>query len=157
MTADRLVVGLRHGLTITVDESLTVPRVSAAFHGFHDMPPVLATAFLVGFVEAVCVDALKPYLGEQERTVGIHVDLSHGAATPIGMAVTALVELVAIEGRRLRFKVECRDDADIICAGFHDRALRMNYRFATSDDAALLAPMNLQLVWGALAYSNGIR
>ncbi len=119
---DASAVGLRHSLTIVVDDSLTVPHVSPAF-GFDDMPPVFATAYLVGFVEAACIDALKPHLKDGEKTLGVHVDLSHSAATPVGMNVTAQVELVAVEGRRLRFRVECRDDADVICAGFHERYL----------------------------------
>jgi len=53
--------------------------------------------------------------------VGVHVDLSHGAATPVGMTVTAEVELVEIEGRRLRFTAVCRDEAEVVCDGHHDR------------------------------------
>ncbi|MDQ4136871.1 MAG: thioesterase family protein [Pseudomonadota bacterium] len=120
MMVDASAIGLRHSLTVRVDESLTVPRVSPAF-GFDEMPPVFATAYLVGFVEAACLHALKPYLAEGEKTLGVHVDLSHSAATPVGMTVTAEVELVAVEGRRLRFRVECRDEVDAICAGFHER------------------------------------
>ena len=46
---------------------------------------------------------LKPFPKEGQKTVGAHVDLGHVAATPIGMRVTAQVELVAVEGRKLRF------------------------------------------------------
>ena len=114
--------GLRHVQTVTVDQSLTVPAVSKAF-AFEDMPPVFATAFLVGFVEWACIEALRPYLDAGERTVGTRVDVSHTAATPVGFAVTAEVELIAVEGRKLRFKVACRDDAGPIGEGFHDRAV----------------------------------
>ncbi|MBM3601838.1 MAG: thioesterase [Alphaproteobacteria bacterium] len=116
-------VGLIHSETILVDEGLTVPHVAAAFGGFRDMPRVFATAYLVGFAEATCIAALKPYLGPDEKTVGIHIDISHSAATPAGMSVTAKVELIAVEGRRLRFRVECRDDDEVIGAGHHDRAI----------------------------------
>ena len=44
---------------------------------------MLVTACMVGFVEATCIDALKPFLGRQ-KTVGTHVDLSYVAATPVG-------------------------------------------------------------------------
>lgn len=115
--------GLRHKQVITVTEALLVPAVSAAFTGFSDMPPVFATAFLVGFVEWTCIEALRPYLVAYQRTVGTHVDLSHIAATPVGMEVTAEVELVAVEGRRLRFCVECRDPVEVIGRGFHERAI----------------------------------
>lgn len=116
-----LKVGLKHAKTIKVDPKLTVPEVSPAFGEFRDMPPVFATAYMVGFVEATCVEGMKPYLALGQGSVGIHVDMSHSAATPVGMAVTAEVELVSVEGRRLRFKVECRDEKDVIGAGFHER------------------------------------
>jgi fluoroacetyl-CoA thioesterase len=51
--------------------------------------------------------------------VGTHVDLSHVAATPVGMRVTAQVKLVAVEDRKLRFKVECRDEKEMIGTGFY--------------------------------------
>jgi len=116
-----LKVGLKHTKTIKVEPGLTVPEVSPAFGEFRDMPPVFATAYMVGFVEATCIEGMKPHLAPGQGSVGVHVDMSHSAATPVGMAVTAEVELVAIEGRRLRFKVECRDEKDVIGAGFHER------------------------------------
>jgi fluoroacetyl-CoA thioesterase len=114
-------VGLRHRESVTVDAGLTVPNVSPAFPNFRDMPPVFATAYMVGFVEQACVEALKPYLEPGQRSVGTHIDMSHTAATPVGMTVTAEVELIAVEGRQLRFKVECRDDKDAIGSGHHGR------------------------------------
>ena len=68
--------GLRHTQTLRVDQSLTVPAVSPAF-AFDDMPPVFATAFMVGFIEWACIEALRPFLDPSERTVGTHVDVSH--------------------------------------------------------------------------------
>ena len=116
-------LGLRGEQTIVVGDGLTVPSIAPAFTGFADMPPVFATAYMVGFVEWTCVEALRPYLGAHQRTVGTHVDMSHAAATPVGMRVSATVELVSVEGRKLRFKVECRDEVDVIGSGFHERAI----------------------------------
>ncbi|HUH72314.1 MAG TPA: thioesterase [Mycobacterium sp.] len=93
--------------------------MSAGFAGFADMPP----AFMVGFVEWTYIEAVRPYLAAHQRTVGTHVDVSHIAASPVGMEVTAEVELVAVEGRRLRFHVECRDAVEVIGRGFHERAV----------------------------------
>ena len=121
--------GIRHTLTIPVDDRLTVPAVAEAFTGFADMPPVFATAFLVGFVEWACIESLAPHLEPGQKTVGTHVDLSHSAATPVGMSVTAEVELVFVEKRKLRFKVTCRDDVEIICEGFHERYVIDGSRF----------------------------
>ena len=121
MPLDDLKPGLQGTRTITVDAALTVPSVAAAHFGFVDMPPVFATAFLVGFVEWTCIEVLRPFLDASQRTVGVHVDLSHSAATPIGMKATAEVELVERNDRKLRFKVSVRDEADVISEGFHDR------------------------------------
>jgi fluoroacetyl-CoA thioesterase len=123
MTLDDLRPGLRRTQAMTVGEALTVPAVAAAFTGFADMPPVFATAFMVGFVEWTCIEALRPYLGPHQRTVGTRVEMGHTAATPVGMQVTAEVELVAVEGRRLRFRVVCRDAVEEIGSGFHERAV----------------------------------
>jgi fluoroacetyl-CoA thioesterase len=114
-------VGLRHSVAVTVDPGLTVPEVSPAFASFQGMPPVFATAYLVGLIEEACVQALKPYLSEQQRSVGTHIDVSHTAATPVGMQVTAEVELIAVEGPQLTFRVECRDEVDPISSGTHKR------------------------------------
>jgi len=109
--------------SLKVDDDLTVPAVSPAFTGFGDMPPVFATAFLVGFIEWACVEAIRPHLDPGEHSVGTHIEVSHLAATPVGMAVTACVELVAVEGRRLRFQVSCHDSLDVIGQGFHERVV----------------------------------
>jgi fluoroacetyl-CoA thioesterase len=122
-------IGLRHRLDLRVDQSLTVPSVSAAFTGFADMPPVFATAFMVAFIEWTCIEALRGYLGPNERTVGTRVDVSHVAATPIGMTVTAEVELVAVDRHKLRFKVSCRDAAGPVGEGYHERAVIQQDKF----------------------------
>jgi len=123
MSPDTLRVGLRHSETITIPPGLTVPEMADRFSGFAEMPPVLATAYLVAFVEWTCLQALAPYLQPGQRTVGTKVDLSHDAATPVGMSATAEIELVEFDGRRMRFKVACRDARDSIGSGFHERFL----------------------------------
>lgn len=126
---NQLATGLSRTQTVRIDESLTVPRVSAAFTGFADMPPVFATAFMVGFIEWVCIEALRPFLDADEQSVGVHIDVSHAAATPVGMTVTASVELIEIDGSRLRFKVRCRDDLDVVSEGYHERFIVKRPRF----------------------------
>jgi fluoroacetyl-CoA thioesterase len=94
-----------------------------------DMPPVFATAYMVAFVEAACIEALAPYLEAGEATVGTHVNISHLAATPVGLAVTAQVELVSTENRKLIFQVRCHDEADLIGEGLHERCVVNRQRF----------------------------
>ncbi len=122
-------VGLVKHLPLRIDERLTVPALATALTGFSDMPPVFATAFMVAFMEWACIEALADHLGPEQKTVGTHIDVSHVAATPIGMTVTAEVELVAVSGRALRFHVRCRDDAGLIGEGFHERAVIDRVKF----------------------------
>ena len=121
--------GLAHAETILVTDRLIVPEMADFFSNFAAMPPVFATAYLVAFVEWTCVRALADHLLEGEQTVGTHVDLSHAAATPVGMRAAASIELVERDGRKLRFKVSCRDERDEIGAGFHERVVIDGARF----------------------------
>lgn len=63
------------------------------------MRPVFATALTVGFIEWACIQALHRDPEPGARTVDAHIDASHSAATPVGVAVTATVEPVAVDGR----------------------------------------------------------
>jgi fluoroacetyl-CoA thioesterase len=76
------------------------------------MPPVLATARRVALVEATCFDGPEAFSQGGAEDRGCPVDLGHVAATPMGMRVTARAELVAVEGRKLRFKLECQDEKE---------------------------------------------
>lgn len=128
-------LGLRHSRTIAVSPVLTVPQLPPALADFRDMPPVFATAYMVGFIEATCVAALKPFLTPDQRTVGTRIDMGHSAATPIGMTVTVDVKLVEVDGRRLKFRVTCRDDAEVIGEGFHERFIIDHGRFMSRVEA----------------------
>jgi len=127
--SNTLVPGITHTLALEVNDSLLVTAFTPHFSGFADLPPVFATAFMVGFMEWACIEALKPYLLDGENTVGTHVYLSHVAPTPMGMKVTAQVELVEVKGRTLRFRVDCYDECDLIGSGFHERTVIDTVRF----------------------------
>jgi fluoroacetyl-CoA thioesterase len=129
MTLDDLKPGLRHSATLTVNDRLAVPAQAEIFSPGADMPPVFATAQMIAFVEWTCVAALAPYLGPHQRTVGTRVEMTHIAAAPIGTKVTAEVELIAIDGRILRFKAICRDQKEPIGDGFHERTVIDHERF----------------------------
>jgi fluoroacetyl-CoA thioesterase len=128
-----LVPGIAHTLSLEVNDHLLVTAFTPHFSGFADLPPVFATAFMVGFMEWACMEALKPYLLNGENTVGTHVYLSHVAPTPMGMPletkVTAQVELMEVKGRTLRFRVDCYDECGLIGSGFHERTVIDTVRF----------------------------
>lgn len=119
---DSLKPGLEYRLSFRVPASKTVPALYPESEEFQVMPTVFATGFLVGFLEWACIVAIKPHLDwPQEQTVGTHIDVSHSAATPPGLTVTATVKLLEVTGRRLRFAVEAHDGIDTIAEGTHER------------------------------------
>ena len=130
-------LGLVHQATLAIDETLVVPRLPKALAAMADMPPVFATAYMVAFVEASCIEALAPYLDAGEGTVGTHIAMSHLAATPIGMTVTAHIELIAAEGRKLTFRAICRDEKDVIGEGQHERFVINRESFTARAEAKL--------------------
>ena len=106
-----------------------MPKVSDTIAPFADMPPVFATASMVAHIEATCIACLLRHLDEGEHTVGTHVDLSHTAATPVGIDVTASVELTREDWQKLTFRVEVRDEAGPIGEGTGRRAVINVARF----------------------------
>ena len=138
---DSLVVGIRYQHTFKVPTSKTVPALYPEAEEFLVMPEVFATGFLVGFLEWACIKAINPHLDfPEEQTVGTHINVSHEAATPVGLTVTANVELIMIEGRKLTFKVEAHDGFDLISQGTHERFIIDKEKFNTK----LLAKLKMQ-------------
>lgn len=127
---DILAVGLQYQHTFKVPASKTVPALYPEADEFLVMPEVFATGYLVGFLEWACIKAINPYLDfPNEQTVGTHINVSHQAATPAGLTVTANVELIEIEGRKLTFKVEAHDGIDLISQGTHERFIIHKEKF----------------------------
>ena len=120
-------ISLTHKFVVT--DRKTVPSLYPESDEFCAMPEVFATGFMVGFIEWACIKALMPHLDEGEQTVGTHVNVSHQAATPIGMEVSANVELVEIDVKRLVFSIEAFDERDLISKGTHERFVINRKRF----------------------------
>lgn len=119
---DTLKSGITYEHRFVVPSSKTVPALYPESEEFLAMPEVFATGFLVGFLEWACIKAINPHLDwPAEQTVGTHIDVSHEAATPPGLEVTARVELVEVNGRKLVFDVEAHDGVDRISKGRHER------------------------------------
>lgn len=124
-----LVPGLTHETSMRVEERMTVPQLPLPFPVLAAMPPVFATGLMVAFLETACVECLEPHLDAGEHSVGIAVDVTHTAATPVGMSVTARVRLTEVEKRTLTFDVEAFDAAGSIGKGTHRRAVIDTARF----------------------------
>ena len=81
----------------------------------------LATPQLVRLIEETAIKALAPYLAEGEGSVGTTVSVQHLAPTPVGMAVTIHATVAEVDGRRVAFTVEARDEHEQIASATHER------------------------------------
>ena len=124
-----LTQGTSHSMSKVVDESMTVPHVRGDYASFASMPPVLATAALVGFIEAACMETLDPYLDAGEVTLGTVVDITHSSPTPVRGTVRAEVTVTKVEPRSVTFSVTVLDDEDVVSVGTHTRAVISRDRF----------------------------
>ena len=114
--------GIRYEHKFILPPTKTVPALYPEAPEFLLMPEVFATGYLVGFLEWACIKAVIPHLDwPREQSLGTHIDVSHEAATPPGLEVTASVELIAVHGRKLTFTVSAHDGVDLISQGRHER------------------------------------
>jgi len=125
MTIDlsRLKIGLKGAADLVVGVEHTAPSIGSG------LVPVLATPVMINLIEAAALAAVEHLLPAGHQSLGIHLDVRHFAATPIGMGVHATAELTAIEGRTLSFAVEARDDKERIGDGTHQRVVVNVARF----------------------------
>lgn len=109
--------GLTGQATMTVGTRDTAPRVGSG------RIAVLATPIMINLIEEAALAAVEQHLEPGQQSLGTRLDVSHIAATPVGMTVTATAELVSVDGRALSFRVEARDERDLIGEGTHDRVV----------------------------------
>ena len=107
--------GMTFELERRVTEEVTAHRLGN--EGFH----VLATPIIVAWAEEAARSLASANLEPGQGTVGTLVTIRHLAATPIGMAVTIKATLREIDGRRLLFDLEARDDKEKIAEGQNER------------------------------------
>ena len=99
---------------------LVTPEVTIDFLG-DDEARVLSTAHLIGYMEWAARNAIKPFLDENEDSVGTLVNIRHLAATPVGMSVEFSATVVEVADRRVLFRVEARDEKELAGEGTHER------------------------------------
>ncbi|WP_210604351.1 thioesterase family protein [Brevibacterium oceani] len=126
---EALAAGLTHRMEYTVPPERTVPHILPEAPGFAEMPDVLATGYMVAIIEWACVESIKDHLGEDDLTLGTHVDLTHQAPTVPGSMVTIDVTVTHADRRSLEFAVEARDEHAVISVGTHKRGIVSRSRF----------------------------
>ena len=123
MSNDELKPGLRASTEILVGTRDTAHHVGSG------KIKVLATPVMIMLFEEAALNAVEGVLDPGHQTVGTHLDITHTAATPVGMRVTGHAELVAVAGRRLTFKVWAEDEVETIGGGTHERIVVEVERF----------------------------
>jgi len=122
-----LVLDLPAGLTGTaeliVGEQHTAPRIGSG------RIRVLATPVMINLIEAAALAAVEQSLPEHHQSLGTHLDVTHVAATPVGMKVRATAEVIKVEGRTIFFRVRCDDERELIGEGSHERVVVNVERF----------------------------
>ena len=122
-----LVLQLPSGLTgtaeLVVGDQHTAPRVGSG------RIRVLATPVMINLIEAAALAAVEQSLPEHHQSLGTHLDISHVAATPVGMRVRATAEVLRVEGRTIYFRVRAEDERELIGEGTHERVVVNVERF----------------------------
>lgn len=96
---------------------------------------VFATPAMVALMEKTAWKSVQEYLQDGEGTVGISLDISHLAATPLGMRVSCESELIGMDGKKLTFSVKAYDEIGLIGEGKHERFIVSNEKFQSKTDA----------------------
>ena len=119
----RITPGLKGTAEIVVAPEHTAPFVGSG------RIAVLATPVMINVIEAAALAAVEHLLPEGHQSLGIHLDVSHVAATPIGLRVTASAQVQRVEGRTITFRVDARDEIEQIGGGTHQRVVVSVARF----------------------------
>jgi predicted thioesterase len=131
MTKTALIAGLTGTAELVVGTNDTAHRIGSG------RVAVLATPVMISVIEAAALAAVEHLLADGKQSLGTLLDVSHIAATPVGMRVTASAELVETDGRHLTFRVRAEDEIEVIGEGLHKRVVVDVARF----DARLRAKL----------------
>lgn len=109
--------GLIGSAELLVGEQHTAPSIGSG------QVRVLATPVMINLMEAAALDAAEGLLPDGHQSLGTHLDVSHVAATPVGMTVRATAEVTAVQGNKIVFRVAAHDELDLIGEGSHQRVV----------------------------------
>jgi predicted thioesterase len=130
----KLPAGLQGSAELVVGEQHTAPRVGSG------RIRVLATPVMINLIEAAALAAVEQSLPEEHQSLGTHLDVTHVAATPVGMRVRATAEVLRVEGRTIYFRVKAEDEREVIGEGTHERVVVNVNRFDQRVQAKLAPP-----------------
>lgn len=130
-----LQAGIKTTWSYCVPPTKTVPQLYPEAPEFAAMPGVFATGFMVGLLEWTCMKVVADHLDPGEGSLGIHIDVSHVAATLPGQTIQVEAECIKVEGRRISFAVTAHDGVEVIGKGTHQRMIVPWDKFASKVNA----------------------
>lgn len=101
------------------------------------MPPVLATPWLIAYLEYTARDVIAPLLDDDDRSVGTYVEIEHLAPAPEGATVVCRASVIHVDGAVVTFRIEARDEVEPIARGIHRRRVIDVNRFRRRIDKKL--------------------
>lgn len=117
-------------------ETVVTPENTAMSIG-SGLVPVFATPHMIALMENAAYTSLLPHLNEGEGSVGTHLNVSHSAATPVGMKVWAESVVTAVEGKKITFEVHAYDQRGEIGSGTHQRFIIQSEKFLAKAQSKL--------------------
>ena len=108
---------------LSADENIVVGPENQISFADDKMPPVLATPWLIAHLEYAARKAIAPFLDENERSVGVSVDIEHLAPAPVGDRVTCRAKVILVNPPYVTFAVEAFDEIETLARGVHKRAV----------------------------------
>ena len=92
---------------------------------------VFGTPYMCAMMEKAAMTALQGFLDPERGSVGVSLDVTHDAPTPVGMKVWAQAEITGVSenGKIVTFAVSAWDETGPIGGGAHRRAIIHNARF----------------------------
>ena len=98
---------------------------------------VLATPMMMCLMEQSAAELVERNLPDDLTSVGIAVNISHKAPTPIGLSIRAEAIITKVDGRKITFDVKAFDGVDEIGSGTHERFIVNKEKFQAKADGKL--------------------
>jgi fluoroacetyl-CoA thioesterase len=117
MSDSGIAPGLSGERTIEVTPDLTASHLGSG------SLRVYATPAMVALIEKTCMDLVADHLPDGETTVGVEIRVRHLAPTPVGGSVRAHAEVESVDGKRIQFKAQVWDDAELVGEAEHTRVI----------------------------------
>jgi fluoroacetyl-CoA thioesterase len=124
---------------LTKEATFHVQDEHMAVHVGSGASRVLATPWMIAFMERVCHRLMTGCLPEGYTSVGINVDVRHLAASPIGSTIRVVSEVQSVDGLQVTFAVRAWDEFEKIGEGFHKRYVVEQARFLDKIEAKRLS------------------